>query len=234
LPPYFDEMPPSAQPFEDIAGARCLVQLGDSVTTDHISPAGSIKPDSPAGTYLVEHGVERKEFNSYGSRRGNHEVMVRGTFANVRLRNLLVPGSEGTWTVHLPSGDEMSIFEASERYLAEGTPLIVLAGKEYGTGSSRDWAAKGPKLLGVKAVIAESYERIHRSNLLMMGILPLVYRDGENAESLGLTGREMFSISGIDNAEATEVTVRADDTEFTARVRLDTPREREYLRNGGS
>ena len=207
--------------------------LGDSVTTDHISPAGSIKPDGPAGQYLVEHGVERKDFNSYGSRRGNHEVMVRGTFANVRLRNLLVPGSEGTWTVHLPSGEEMSIFDASERYLAEGTPLIVLAGKEYGTGSSRDWAAKGPKLLGVRAAIAESYERIHRSNLLMMGILPLQYADGENAESLGLTGRETFSISGVDNAEATEVTVRADDTEFTARVRLDTPRERDYLRHGG-
>ena len=166
----------SPEPVADIHGARCLVSLGDSVTTDHISPAGSIRPDSPAGRYLVEHGVERADFNSYGSRRGNHEVMVRGTFANVRLRNLLVPGSEGTWTRHFPSGEEMTIFEASERYLAEGTPLVVLAGKEYGTGSSRDWAAKGPKLLGVKAVIAESYERIHRSNLLMMGILPLVYR----------------------------------------------------------
>jgi aconitate hydratase len=223
-PPYFDGMSVEPGTVEDFDGARCLVMLGDSVTTDHISPAGSIKPDSPAGRYLVEHGVERKEFNSYGSRRGNHEVMVRGTFANVRLRNLLVPGSEGTWTVHLPSGEEMSVFEASERYLAEGTPLIVLAGKEYGTGSSRDWAAKGPKLLGVRAVIAESYERIHRSNLLMMGILPLQYRDGENAESLGLTGREIFSISGIDNAEAREVTVR---------VRLDTPRERDYVRHGG-
>jgi aconitate hydratase len=232
-PPYFDGMSVEPGTVEDFDGARCLVMLGDSVTTDHISPAGSIKPDSPAGRYLVEHGVERKEFNSYGSRRGNHEVMVRGTFANVRLRNLLVPGSEGTWTVHLPSGEEMSVFEASERYLAEGTPLVVLAGKEYGTGSSRDWAAKGPKLLGVRAVIAESYERIHRSNLLMMGILPLQYRDGENAESLGLTGRETFSISGIDNAEAREVTVRADDTEFTARVRLDTPRERDYVRHGG-
>ncbi len=232
-PPYFDGMSVEPGTVEDFDGARCLVMLGDSVTTDHISPAGSIKPDSPAGRYLVEHGVERKEFNSYGSRRGNHEVMVRGTFANVRLRNLLVPGSEGTWTVHLPSGEEMSVFEASERYLAEGTPLIVLAGKEYGTGSSRDWAAKGPKLLGVRAVIAESYERIHRSNLLMMGILPLQYRDGENAESLGLTGREIFSISGIDNAEAREVTVRADDTGFTARVRLDTPRERDYVRHGG-
>ena len=204
---------------EDIAGARCLVRIGDSVTTDHISPAGSIKPESPAGRYLVEHGVERKDFNSYGSRRGNHEVMVRGTFANVRLRNLLVPGSEGTWTVHLPSGEETTIFEASERYLAEGVPLIVIAGKEYGSGSSRDWAAKGPNLLGVRAVIAESYERIHRSNLLMMGILPLQFRDGETPESLGLTGRESFSIEGIENGEAREVTVRADGTTFTARVR---------------
>jgi aconitate hydratase A / 2-methylisocitrate dehydratase len=232
-PPYFDGMPPEPVTVEDIAGARCLVVLGDSVTTDHISPAGAIKPDSPAGRYLVEHGVERRDFNSYGSRRGNHEVMVRGTFANVRLRNLLVPGSEGTWTVHLPSGEETTIFEASQRYLAEGTPLIVLAGKEYGSGSSRDWAAKGPKLLGVHAVIAESYERIHRSNLLMMGLLPLQYQDGENAESLGLTGRETFAIEGVDNAEAREVTVRADDKEFRARVRLDTPREREYLRHGG-
>jgi aconitate hydratase len=207
--------------------------LGDSVTTDHISPAGSIKPDSPAGHYLTEHGVERKDFNSYGSRRGNHEVMVRGTFANVRLRNLLVPGSEGTWTVHVPSGEEGSIFDVSQRYLAEGTPLIVLAGKEYGTGSSRDWAAKGPKLLGVRAAIAESYERIHRSNLLMMGIVPLQYSDGENAESLGLSGREEFAIEGLENGEATEVTVRADDKTFAARVRLDTPREREYLRHGG-
>jgi aconitate hydratase len=232
-PPYFEGMPREPGTVEDIHDARCLVMLGDSVTTDHISPAGSIKPDSPAGTYLTEHGVERKDFNSYGSRRGNHEVMVRGTFANVRLRNLLVPGSEGTWTVHVPSGEEGSIFDVSARYLAEGTPLIVLAGKEYGTGSSRDWAAKGPKLLGVRAVIAESYERIHRSNLLMMGILPLQYRDGENAASLGLTGREQFSIEGVQNAEATEVTVRADDTTFTARVRLDTPREREYVRHGG-
>ena len=233
LPPYFDEMPAAPGVFEDIAGARCLVQLGDSVTTDHISPAGSIKPDSPAGAYLLEHGVERKDFNSYGSRRGNHEVMVRGTFANVRLKNLLVSGAEGTWTAHLPEGEEMTIFEASQRYLAEGTPTIVLAGKEYGSGSSRDWAAKGPNLLGVKAVIAESYERIHRSNLLMMGILPLQFRDGESPSTLGLTGREQFAIEGIENAEASEVTVRADETTFTARVRLDTPREREYLRHGG-
>jgi aconitate hydratase len=232
-PSYFEGMSREPGTVEDVAGARCLVILGDSVTTDHISPAGSIRPDSPAGKYLVEHGVERAEFNSYGARRGNHEVMVRGTFANVRLKNLLVPGSEGTWTVHVPSGEEMTIFEASERYLAEGTPLVVLAGKEYGSGSSRDWAAKGPNLLGVRAVIAESYERIHRSNLLMMGVLPLQYMDGENRESLGLTGREEFSVVGVDNANATEVTVRADDKEFRARLRLDTPQEREYLRHGG-
>ncbi len=232
-PPYFDGMPPEPGVVEDIVGARCLVSAGDSVTTDHISPAGAIKPDAPAGLYLVEHGVERRDFNSYGSRRGNHEVMVRGTFANVRFRNLLVPGSEGTWTVHLPSGEEMTIFEAAERYRAEAVPLIVLAGKEYGSGSSRDWAAKGPKLLGVKAAIAESFERIHRSNLLMMGVLPLQFLAGENRESLGLTGREEFSIVGLENAEAQEATVRADDKEFRVRVRLDTPREREYLRHGG-
>jgi aconitate hydratase len=232
-PPYFEGMSHEPGTVSDLDGARCLVWLGDSVTTDHISPAGSIRPDSPAGRYLVEHGVERKDFNSYGARRGNHEVMVRGTFANVRLRNKLVEGSEGTWTVHVPSGEELTIFAASQRYLAEGTPLVVLAGKEYGSGSSRDWAAKGPNLLGVKAVIAESYERIHRSNLLMMGILPLQFVNGERPESLGLTGRESFSISGVENAEATEVTVRADDVEFRARVRLDTPRERDYLRHGG-
>src|SRR4029077_12408961 len=173
------------------------------------------------------------DFNSYGSRRGNHEGMVRGTFANVRLRNQLVPGAEGTWTAHLPDGEQMTIFDAAERYVAEGTPTIVLAGKEYGSGSSRDWAAKGPNLLGVKAVITESSERIHRSNLLMMGVLPLQYPEGETAESLGLTGREVFSITGVDNAEAREVTVHADDKEFTARVRLDTPRERDYIRHGG-
>src|SRR4051794_30918098 len=233
LPPYFEGMTREPAAVEDIHGAHVLVRLGDSVTTDHISPAGSIRPDSPAGTYLREHGVERKDFNSYGSRRGNHEVMVRGTFANVRLRNLLVPGSEGTWTVHVPSGEEMTIYEASQRYLADGTPTVVLAGKEYGSGSSRDWAAKGPNLLGVRAAIAESYERIHRSNLLMMGVLPLQFRGGESPESLGLTGRESFSILGVENGEAREVTVRADDKEFRARVRLDTPREREYLRHGG-
>src|SRR5207247_4880798 len=190
---------------EDVHGARCLVMLGDSVTTDHISPAGAIKQDSPAGRYLVEHGIERREFNSYGSRRGNHEVMVRGTFANVRMRNLLVPGSEGTWTVHLPSGEEGTIFDVSQRYLEEGTPLVVLAGKEYGSGSSRDWAAKGPKLLGIRAVIAESYERIHRSNLLMMGVLPLQYADGESAEWVRLSGHEEVTITGVGGGVAPHV-----------------------------
>ena len=232
-PPYFEGMAREPVPVEDVVGARCLVMLGDSVTTDHISPAGAIKPDSPAGAYLVEHGIERSDFNSYGSRRGNHEVMVRGTFANVRLRNQLLPGSEGTWTVHVPSGEEGTIYEVAERYLAEGTPLIVLAGKEYGSGSSRDWAAKGPSLLGVRAAIAESYERIHRSNLLMMGILPLQYLPGESAASLGLTGREEFAIEGVEDGAASEVTVRADGLAFRVRVRLDTPREREYLRHGG-
>jgi aconitate hydratase len=232
-PPYFDGMAPEPGTVDDIHGARVLVTLGDSVTTDHISPAGAIRPDSPAGKYLVEHGVERKAFNSYGSRRGNHEVMARGTFANVRLRNQLVPGSEGTWTVHVPDGDEGTIYEVAERYRGEGVPTIVLAGKEYGSGSSRDWAAKGPNLLGVRAVIADSYERIHRSNLLMMGILPLQFMPGESRESLGLTGREEYSITGVENGEASEVTVHADDKEFRARVRLDTPREREYLRHGG-
>jgi len=232
-PPFFDGMPPEPEPIEDIQAARCLVSLGDSVTTDHISPAGSIKPESPAGEWLIEHGVERRFFNSYGARRGNHEVMVRGTFANVRLKNLLVPGSEGTWTVHVPSGEELTIFDAAERYRAEGVPTIVLAGKEYGSGSSRDWAAKGPNLLGVRAAIAESYERIHRSNLLMCGIVPLQFMDGDSRETLGLSGREEFSITGLENGEADEVTVRADEKEFRARVRLDTPKERDYLRHGG-
>jgi aconitate hydratase len=232
-PPYFEGMSREPGSVPDIEGARVLVWLGDSVTTDHISPAGSIRPDSPASEYLIEHGVERKDFNSYGARRGNHELMVRGTFANVRLRNKLVEGAEGTWTVHVPSGQEMTIYAASQRYLADGTPTIVLAGKEYGSGSSRDWAAKGPNLLGVRAVIAESYERIHRSNLLMMGVLPLQFLDGDSSASLGLTGRENFSITGVENGEAREVTVRADDHEFRARVRLDTPREREYMRHGG-
>jgi aconitate hydratase len=233
LPPYFDGMPREPRPVSDVEGARCLVMIGDSVTTDHISPAGAIRPDSPAGRYLIEHGVERREFNSYGARRGNHEVMIRGTFANVRLKNLLVPGSEGTWTVHLPDGEEGTIYDVAERYRGEGVPTIVIAGKEYGSGSSRDWAAKGPNLLGVRAAIADSYERIHRSNLLMMGIAPLQFMPGENAESLGLTGREEFSISGLEGGDAEQVTVRADEKEFRARLRLDTPREREYFRHGG-
>src|SRR5258708_8777219 len=212
----------------DLEGARCLVVLGDSVTTDHISPAGAIRGGSPAGNYLEEHGVARSDFNSYGARRGNHEVMIRGTFANVRLRNLMVPGSEGTWTVHVPSGDESTIFDAAQRYIAEGTPLLVIAGKEYGSGSSRDWAAKGPLLLGVRAAIAESYERIHRSNLLMIGVLPLQFLPCEGRETLGLTGREQFSVLGVDNGEARQVTVRAPDQEFRAILRLHTPQPREY------
>jgi aconitate hydratase len=232
-PPFFEGMPPEPEPLPDIDRARCLVSLGDSVTTDHISPAGSIKPESPAGEWLIEHGVERRFFNSYGARRGNHEVMVRGTFANVRLKNLLVPGSEGTWTVHVPSGEEMTIYAAAERYREEGTPLIVLAGKEYGSGSSRDWAAKGPDLLGVRAAIAESYERIHRSNLLMCGIVPLQFMPGESLGTLGLTGREEFTITGLENGEASEASVIADGREFRVRVRLETPKEREYLRHGG-
>jgi aconitate hydratase len=212
--------------------------LGDSVTTDHISPAGAIRPDSPAGRYLIEHGVERKDFNSYGSRRGNHEVMVRGTFANVRLRNLLLPEREGPWTVHLPDAEEMTIFAAAQRYIAEGVPLIVIAGKEYGSGSSRDWAAKGPKLLGVRAVIAESYERIHRSNLVGMGILPLQFRAGDSAASLGLSGREVFAIQGVDDARVGDVrvTAAADSgarVDFAVRLRVETPHERDYLRHGG-
>ena len=237
-PPYFDGMPREPRPVEDVTGARCLVMVGDSVTTDHISPAGSIKPDSPAGRYLVDQGIERRDFNSYGSRRGNHEVMVRGTFANVRLRNQLAPGTEGSITVHLPDGEELSIYEASLAYAREGVPLIVIAGKEYGSGSSRDWAAKGPSLLGIRAVIAESYERIHRSNLLMMGIVPLQFEDGESVASLGLTGRELFDIDGLEGGEGRRVTVTAapagaEPVRFEARVRLDTPREREYLRHGG-
>ncbi len=237
-PPYFDGMAPAAGTVDDIDGARCLVMLGDSVTTDHISPAGSIHPDSPAGLYLLAHGVARRDFNSYGSRRGNHEVMVRGTFANVRLRNRLAPGREGPWTTHVPSGEIMSIFAAAERYAATATPLVVLAGKEYGSGSSRDWAAKGPRLLGVRAVIAESYERIHRSNLIGMGIVPLQLTGGASAASLGLTGRERFAVTGLAGGEAREATVTATpDTgeaiRFAVDVRLETPRERAYLRHGG-
>lgn len=237
-PPYFDGMPDEPTPVEDIEGARVLLKLGDSVTTDHISPAGAIKKDSPAGRYLAEHGVEQRDFNSYGSRRGNHEVMIRGTFANIRLRNQLAPGTEGGVTRDFTAdGEVTSVFEASERYIAAGTPLVVLAGKEYGSGSSRDWAAKGTSLLGVKAVIAESYERIHRSNLIGMGVIPLQYPQGESAESLGLTGEETFSITGItalnDGSTPRTVTVKADDVEFEATVRIDTPGEANYYRNGG-
>jgi aconitate hydratase len=239
LPPYFEGMPPAPPPVEDVRGARVLALLGDSVTTDHISPAGSIKKDSPAGRYLVEHGVPPLEFNSYGSRRGNHEVMVRGTFANVRIRNKMVPGVEGGFTLHLPDGETMPIYDAAMRYEGDHVPTVVIAGKEYGSGSSRDWAAKGPKLLGVRAVLAESYERIHRSNLIGMGILPLQFPAGQNAESLGLTGRETFDIEGIAAAarptedRARDVTVRADGKTFRAVVRLDTPQEVRYYENGG-
>jgi aconitate hydratase len=237
-PPYFEGMSLEPESIGDIDGARVLALLGDSVTTDHISPAGSIAADSPAGRYLVEQGVAPADFNSYGSRRGNHEVMMRGTFANIRLRNRLAPGTEGGWTRHLPGGEQMSIYDAAVKYRSEGTPLIIIAGKEYGSGSSRDWAAKGTNLLGVKAVLAESFERIHRSNLVGMGVLPLQFQDGQNAESLGLTGEEQFAIHGIDNAEASEVDVTAtpaagEAIRFTARVRIDTPKERDYFRNGG-
>jgi aconitate hydratase len=238
-PPYFEGMAREPEAVKDIANARVLLLLGDSITTDHISPAGSIKKSGPAGQYLLSHGVDVKDFNSYGSRRGNDEVMVRGTFANVRLRNLLAPGTEGGVTRHLPSGDAMSVYDAAVRYAKEGVPLLVLAGKEYGSGSSRDWAAKGPKLLGVRAVLAESYERIHRSNLVGMGILPLEYSPGENASTLGLTGEETYSIEGLSDAIAKRRAVvrakRADGSvrELVATVRIDTPQEREYYRHGG-
>ncbi|MGI8446150.1 MAG: aconitate hydratase [Streptosporangiaceae bacterium] len=236
-PPYFDGLPDKPAPVSDIHGARVLARLGDSVTTDHISPAGAIKTDSPAGKYLTEHGVERKDFNSYGSRRGNHEVMIRGTFANIRLRNQLAPGTEGGVTVHLPDSEQMSIYDASRKYAEEGTPLVVMGGKEYGCGSSRDWAAKGTLLLGVRAVLVESFERIHRSNLIGMGVLPLQFQPGESAESLGLTGQEVFEITGVEEMNSgsvpREVTVRADGTEFRAVVRIDTPGEAEYFRHGG-
>jgi aconitate hydratase len=234
-PPYFEGLPREPVPVRDIAGARVLALLGDSVTTDHISPAGSIKADGPAGRYLQDRGVERRDFNSYGARRGNHEVMMRGTFANIRLRNLLAEGTEGGVTLHLPSEEPMSIYDAAMRYEQEGVPLVVLAGKEYGSGSSRDWAAKGTKLLGVRAVIAESFERIHRSNLVGMGVLPLQFTTGESAASLGLSGRETFAIAGLAGVDAIprEVTVRADDRSFTATVRIDTPKEQHYFRHGG-
>jgi aconitate hydratase len=246
LPPYFDGMPAEPEAIGELAGARVLAKLGDSVTTDHISPAGAIKRDGPAGTYLQEQGVAPRDFNSYGSRRGNHEVMMRGTFANIRLRNQLAPGTEGGVTRHLPDGEETSIYEAAMRYADEGVPLLVLAGREYGSGSSRDWAAKGTKLLGVRAVIAQSFERIHRSNLVGMGVLALQFPDGESAQSLGLSGEEVFSIDGIADAvaavergEGVQTVAVAAEREgaekiaFDARVRIDTPRESEYFRHGG-
>src|SRR6201996_8349439 len=242
--PYFDGMPATPGEVEDIGAARILAVLGDSVTTDHISPAGSIKLNGPAGKYLTEHGVKPFEFNSYGSRRGNHEVMVRGTFANVRLRNKLAPGTEGGVTRLLPEGEQMSIYDASVEYAKRGTPLAILAGKEYGSGSSRDWAAKGPRLLGIRFVIAESYERIHRSNLVGMGILPLQFQPGENVESLGLTGEETFTLDGLKpmldskfaNGKELKVTAKSADgstKSFTTVVRIDTPQEILYYQHGG-
>jgi aconitate hydratase len=238
-PPYFEGMAADAGPVAPIVNARALAVLGDSITTDHISPAGSIKKNGPAGKYLLEHGVDVADFNSYGARRGNDEVMVRGTFANVRLRNMMAPGTEGGVTRHLPSGETMSIFDAAMRYKAEGVPLVVLAGKEYGSGSSRDWAAKGPKLLGVRMVIAESFERIHRSNLVGMGIVPIELAPGESIASLGLTGEETFSLPNLAEAIETrkaKISVRRKDgsaAELSGTVRIDTPQEREYYRHGG-
>ena len=238
-PPYFEGLEPQPNALTDIVDARALVMVGDSITTDHISPAGSIPPDSPAGRYLIEHGVERVEFNSYGARRGNHEVMVRGTFANIRLRNQLT-NREGYWTVHLPDNEEMTIFAASERYRSEAVPLVALAGKEYGSGSSRDWAAKGPLLLGIRAVIAESFERIHRSNLVGMGILPLQFQPGASRESVGLTGTERFTIrglaAGLKPGQSIEVEARSDDgnsKRFTVSCRLDNQTDVDYLQHGG-
>ena len=237
-PPYFDGMPKQPTPVTDIAGARVMAILGDSVTTDHISPAGNIKADSPAGKYLAEHGVDRKDFNSYGSRRGNHEIMIRGTFANIRLKNMLLDGVEGGFTRNfLQGGVQSTIYDASVDYINAGVPLVILAGKEYGSGSSRDWAAKGTALLGVRAVIAESFERIHRSNLIGMGVLPLQFLDGQNAQSLGLTGEEIFAISGIvelnSGTTPKTVSVSAGDKKFSAKVRIDTPGEADYYRHGG-
>jgi aconitate hydratase len=239
LPPYFENMPKKPTPLANIHGARVLAVLGDSVTTDHISPAGSIAVDSPAGKYLIAHGVKPHEFNSYGARRGNHEVMMRGTFANIRLRNQLAPGTEGSWTLHLPDGEKMFIYDAAVKYREDGVPLIVLSGKEYGSGSSRDWAAKGTRLLGVRAVMAESFERIHRSNLVGMGVLPLEFKQGETRESLGLTGHEVFEIEGVATmAPRGDVTLRAKspdgmEKKFTATVRVDTPEELSYYQHGG-
>jgi aconitate hydratase len=239
MPPYFENMPASPPDLADLHGARVLAILGDSVTTDHISPAGSIAVDSPAGKYLIAHGVKPHEFNSYGARRGNHEVMMRGTFANIRLRNQLAPGAEGSWTLHLPDGEKMFIYDASLKYREAGVPLVVLAGKEYGSGSSRDWAAKGTRLLGVRAVIAESYERIHRSNLIGMGVLPLEFLPGQNRESLGLTGHEVYEVSGVVSlAPKKHVTVKAKTADgaektFSAIARADTPEEVSYYKHGG-
>ena len=239
-PPFFQGMTLEEPEFADVRGARVLALLGQSVTTDHISPAGAIAKDGPAGRYLIDHGVGPVQFNTFGSRRGNHEVMMRGTFANVRIKNLLLDGKEGGYTIHHPTGEEMSIFDAAMRYQSEGTPLVVLAGQEYGTGSSRDWAAKGTALLGVRAVIAESYERIHRSNLVGMGVLPLEYVDGASAESLGLDGTEVFDIAGIadglDPGCTLEVTARdgaGAEVRFPGKVRLDSEVDVEYYRNGG-
>jgi aconitate hydratase len=230
----------TASPATDITGARVLALLGDSVTTDHISPAGSIKADSPAGKYLIAKGVKPADFNSYGARRGNHEVMMRGTFANVRLRNQLAPGTEGGWTLYQPGAELMTIYDASVKYRAAGVPLIVIAGKEYGSGSSRDWAAKGTQLLGIKAVISESFERIHRSNLVNMGVLPLEFKTGENAATLGLTGTEVFSFAGAaeglkPRGDVTVVAVADNGTKkaFTATARIDTPEELVAFRHGG-
>src|SRR5579859_7796782 len=236
-PPYFDNMAKKPGPLADLQGLRALAVLGDSVTTDHISPAGSFAADSPAGKYLISLGVQPKDFNSYGARRGNHEVMMRGTFANIRLRNQLAPGTEGGWTLHQPGGEKMTIFDAAEKYRAEHVPLLVIAGKEYGAGSSRDWAAKGTLLLGARAVLAESFERIHRSNLIGMGVLPLQYRPGESAAALGLTGKETFDVQGIEEMNSghipNEVVISADGKEFRAVVRIDTPGEADYYRHGG-
>jgi len=236
-PPYFENMTSDVEGIKPIQGARVLARLGDSITTDHISPAGVIEADSPAGKYLIANGIEPVDFNSYGSRRGNHEVMMRGTFANIRLKNQLAPGTEGGWTTHRPSNEQLSIYDAAMKYKQENVPLIVLAGSEYGTGSSRDWAAKGPRLLGVRAVIAVSFERIHRSNLIGMGVLPLIFKPGESADSLGLTAHEIYDVSGLQTgAEELTITATADDgakTEFTAIVRIDTPKEWDYYNNGG-
>jgi aconitate hydratase len=239
-PPFFRTVTPETAPLQDIRGARVLASLGDSVTTDHISPAGAIPKDGPAAAWLTERGVERKDWNTFGSRRGAHDVMMRGTFGNVRIKNLLVPGKEGNWTRHFPTGETVSVFDAAMRYEEAGTPLVVLTGKEYGTGSSRDWAAKGTTLLGVRAVIAESYERIHRSNLVGMGVLPLAYQPGEGRESLGLTGAETFDITGIaaglTPGGRVTVTATAEDgtvTRFEAVVRLNSAVELEYLEHGG-